>query len=101
MYCVNSELLMQLVRFIIEPTGLLGNWGDFFYFQGAGEHCNYFRVAGEQPHSFRDLETPVKKVKNECEKSHINISKGKASNLFQFFLLLFCFCWHADPTYKV
>ena len=40
MYCENSELLMQLVRFIIVPPVLLGSWGEgIFYIQGAGEHC--------------------------------------------------------------
>ena len=51
------------------PPGVLGIWGEWlFIFRDLGSTGYYFRGAGEQAHSFRDLGSPAKKQKKIKEK---------------------------------
>ena len=48
------------------PPGVLGIWGEWlFIFMDLGSTGNYFRGAGEQTHSFGDLGSPAKKIKEK------------------------------------
>ena len=51
-----------------EVLGILGEW--LFIFRELGKHW-YFQGFGEQAHSFRDLGSPAKKVKNKFKKSQL------------------------------
>ena len=58
--CIHGTVL--IIDIATKETGVLGNWGDgLFIFMELGSTGNYFRGAGEQAHSFEDLESPVKK----------------------------------------
>ena len=48
------------------PPGVLGIWGEWlFIFRDLGSTGNYFRVPGEQAHSFGGLGSPAKKQKKK------------------------------------
>ena len=53
------------------PPGVLGIWGEWLYiFRDLGSTGNYLRGAGEQAHSFGDLESPPKKQKKKKKKKN-------------------------------
>ena len=48
------------------PSGVLGIWGEWlFIFRDLGSTGIYFRGFGEQAHSFGDLGSPGKRIKEK------------------------------------
>ena len=48
--------------------GVLGIWGEgLFIFREMGSTANYFRGAGEQAHTFWDLGSTAKSIKNKYQ----------------------------------
>ena len=59
---------LAIYTILLGPPGVLGIWGvGQFIFRELGSTVNYFRGAGEQAHTFGDLGSTAKKLKNKYQ----------------------------------